>query len=116
MKTIIDWVKTIGVKGWIVFIILVISCCNADAQTVTRSGNTFIATSTRSTRSNAIETKYEYKDTDGKTYKIFITQNGRCFIKRISAKSGKEYNKYLPETISREISKELNIEYKEKKK
>lgn len=116
MKNVINWAKTIGWKGWIVFILLVISCCNADAQTVTRSGNTFTATSTKSTRSNSTETKYEYKDTDNKTYKIFITQNGRCFIKRISAKTGKEYNKYLPEATSREIAKELNIEYKEKKK
>lgn len=114
MKTIVNWVKTIGVKGWIVFALLVIACCDADAQTITRSGNTFTATSTRSAKSSATETKYEYKDTDGKTYKIFISRNGRCYIKRVSAKSGKEYNKYLPEATSREIAKEMGIEYKEK--
>lgn len=49
-----------------------------------------------------------------KEYPIYIAENGRCYIKKKSIKTNKEYKSYLPETISRQIAKELGIEYIEK--
>lgn len=59
-------------------------------------------------------TPFTFKDKDGKIYPIYISKNGRCYIYRISKKTGNEYKYYLGEEISRDICKELGIEYKEK--
>lgn len=43
-------------------------------------------------------------------------KTGSCFIRKTSAKSGKEYPDYLGEEISRTICKEMGVEYKGKSK
>ena len=80
-------------------------------QTVSRQGNTFVSTSTRSSASSAKETKYTWKSPKGEEYKIFITKNGRCFVNKVSGKTGKEYKYYLPEEISKTVAKEMGITY-----
>lgn len=53
----------------------------------------------------------------GKEYPIYImASNGRCYVKRISAKNKKEYKIYLPETISKQIAEELGYSYTYTKK
>ena len=81
----------------------------AQAQ-VTRQGNTFVQVSTKSGKSSAQQTKYTY-EVGGKKYPIFITKNGRCFINKVSSKSGKEYKYYLDEETSKTIAKEMGITY-----
>ena len=83
----------------------------SDAQNVERQGNNFIAVSTRSTKTEADQTKFTYKTTDGKIYPIFITKTGSCFIKKISAKTGKEYKMYLKPEVRDEICRELGVKY-----
>lgn len=52
----------------------------------------------------------------GKEYPIYImASNGRCYVKRISAKNNREYKIYLPETISKQIAEELGYQYTYKK-
>lgn len=84
--------------------------CEAQAQT-RREGNTFIQQSSRNQASSAIQTKYTWKDSKGTEYPIFITKNGRCFVNKISSKTGKEYKYYLDEGTSKTIAKEMGITY-----
>lgn len=54
---------------------------------------------------------------DGVSYDVYMNTNStRCYIYKTSKKSGKQYRKYLPEEIEREICKALNIEYKPREK
>lgn len=57
---------------------------------------------------------FTYKDNKGTIYPIMISKSGACYILRVSKKSGKTYKQYLGKDISREICKELNIDYKSK--
>lgn len=87
----------------------------AQAQSFVKNGSTFEQVSTRSTGSKATKTQFNYKDSKGKDYPIFITQNGRCFVNKVSAKTGREYKYYLKEDISKAVCKELGITYVPKK-
>ena len=87
----------------------------AKAQSFVKNGSTFEQVSTRSTGSKATKTQFNYKDSKGKDYPIFITQNGRCFVNKVSAKTGKEYKYYLNEDISKAVCKEMGITYVPKK-
>jgi hypothetical protein len=85
----------------------------ANAQTYTRSGNTFI--SSTGERDKAVKTKFTWKDSKGREYPVYISSSGSCFVIRVSSKTGKEYKSYLGPEISEQICKELGIEYKNKK-
>ena len=87
------------------------------AQSYTRSGNTYISSTGERTRANnVIETTLKVKESDGKEYVIYCSsKTGACFIKKISH-NGNEYRKYLGEEISREICREINVEFKPKLK
>lgn len=100
--------------AWLVIITL-FTVQVASAQSVVRKGNTFEQVLKReSSTSTAQKTPFTYKDSKGKVYPIFITKNGRCFVMKVSSKTGKEYKMYLKEEICREICKEMRITYKEK--
>ena len=88
---------------------------DAQAQSFVKNGSTFEQVSTRSTGSKATKTQFNYKDSKGKDYTIFINQNGRCFVNKTSAKTGKEYKYYLNEDISKAVCKELGVTYIPKK-
>lgn len=66
------------------------------AQEYKREGNTFIVVKSTKNKSSSKETKFTIKDTDGKTYKVYISKNGKTYINKISKKSGKIYRKYIP--------------------
>lgn len=87
----------------------------ANAQTYTRSGNTFISSTGERVKAEPVKTKFTWKDSKGKEYPVYISSNGSCFVIKISAKTGKEYRNYLGPEISQQICKELDIEYKGKK-
>lgn len=73
---------------------------------VVRNGNTFETVQTSQTD---VQTPYTWKDKDGKTYPIYITKKGACYVKRISKKTGKEYKYYLPKETQEQIRKELGM-------
>lgn len=83
----------------------------ANAQEVKREGNNFTQVSNIK-QANDTQTEYTYTIKDI-VYPIWVTKNGRCYIVRTS-KNGNEYKQYLEENISRQICKELGIEYVEK--
>ena len=87
----------------------------ANAQTYTRSGNTYISSTGERVKTEPVKTKFTWKDSKGKEYPIYISKSGSCFVIKVSAKTGKEYRNYLGPEISQQICKELNVEYKGKK-
>lgn len=105
-----------------IFITLIIAIFCAfttvSAQNYTQKGTTFIENTSNSTskRGKSIETKYTWQDKEGKSHKIYLSKNGKAFVKVTSKKTGNEYNKYLDEEISIKLSKEYNITYIPKQK
>ena len=101
-------------------LIIAIFCTftTVSAQNYTQKGTTFIENTSNSTtkRGKSIETKYTWQDKEGKSHKIYLSKNGRAFVKVTSKKTGNEYNKYLDEEISIKLSKEYNITYIPKQK
>ena len=88
----------------------------ANAQTYTRSGNTFTSTKSVKAKAEPVKTKFTWKDSKGKEYPVFISAKGSCFVIKTSSKTGKEYKNYLGSEISQQICKELSVEYKGKRK
>lgn len=83
------------------------------AQDIVRNGKNFTKVYQKDTTEIKTEFTYTIKDI---TYPIFISKNGACYIKRISKKTGNIYKQYLDKEISIIVCKELNINYKVKKK
>lgn len=86
------------------------------AQSFTRSGKTFRQDRLkRAAAKDTLLTSYTFEDSKGISYPIVINRSsGRCYIWKKSSKTGKLYKMYMKEEISRQIAKELNINYKEK--
>ena len=103
----------------LITLIIAIFCTftTVSAQNYTQKGTTFIENTSNSTskRGKSIETKYTWQDKEGKSHKIYLSKNGRAFVKVTSKKTSNEYNKYLDKEISIKISKEYNITYVPKK-
>ena len=88
-------------------------CTSAAHGEVKRDGNNFTQVSSRSAAAQPVATTYTWTDSKGNTYPIYLTKNGRAYVMRVSAKTGKEYRYYLSEEIARTICKEMGVEYKE---
>lgn len=99
------------IMGALIVLSIAMSGFSASAQTATRNGNNFTAQSTSSRSSSKEKTQFTYTDTDSITYEVYILENGRCFIEKVSKKSGNTYRKYLAEDVCRSICQELGREY-----
>ena len=87
----------------------------ANAQTYTRSGNTFISSTGERVKAEPVKTKFTWKDSKGNEYPIYISSKGSCFVIKGKDKNGKDKKNYLGPEISEQICKELNIKYNGKK-
>ncbi len=87
----------------------------ANAQTYTRSGNTFISSTGERVKAEPVKTKFTWKDSKENEYPIYISSKGSCFVIKGKDKNGKDKKTYLGPEISQQICKELNVEYKGKK-
>ena len=85
-------------------------CANAQDYIKSSDGKTYSEVK-KATESSERETGFTWKDSKGNTYPIYMSKTGACYIKKISKKSGNEYKQYLGEEISRDICKQLNVEY-----
>lgn len=74
------------------------------AQEVIRKGNTFEQVSKKKSKGTYKLTQYTYIAADGNKYPIYLSEKGKYFIFRKSAKTGKEYRQYLP-NVNKELSK-----------
>lgn len=99
-----------------IFMMLALGVNNSSiyAQSVVRSGNTFAAKVSNSSKD--IKTKYTWKDSKGIEYPIYVGRSGSCYVIKVSKKTGKEYKQYLGVEVSSQICKELGIKYEPKKK
>lgn len=70
---------------------------NSVAETITKEGNTFVATKTTKVKkeSENKETSFTYKDTKGVEHKVYESKKGIYYI-LLTSKNGNEYKKYFP--------------------
>ena len=103
------------------FILLLITVCcsmvaNADGNKSFKcENNTYSSTGWVKSNSPAINTGFNWSDSKGNSYPIYISSSGSCYVIRTSKKTGKEYKSYLGPEISQDICKKLGKEYKGKK-
>lgn len=84
-----------------------------DTTTVIREGNVFKSNKVSNDRqSKETKTNYEYEDSKGKTYPIYLSSTGKAFIKVISKKTGKEYRRYIPE-VGKQINPKAYVDKKD---
>lgn len=101
---------------------LITICCgmiaNADGNKSYKcEGNTYSSTGRVKSNSSApISTGFEWIDTKGNKYPIYMSTSGSCYVIRTSKKTGKDYKSYLDPEISQDICKKLGREYKGKRK
>lgn len=93
-------------------------CANADDnKSYKKEGSTYSSTGRVKSNSSAhVETGCTWIDSKGKSYPIYISASGSCYILKVSAKTNKEYKQYLKPDVSQDICKKLGKEYKVKKK
>lgn len=92
----------------LIFCLILAAISLTSTAEVKRNGDTFKVEQT-STASQGEKTKYTWEDKEGKTYPIYITKKGACYILRTSKKTGKEYKYYLPKEIQAQIKQEMGI-------
>ena len=102
-------------------LLLITVCCtlvsNADDNKSFKcENNTYSSTGRPKSNSTAINTGFNWTDSKGNSYPIYISASGSCYIIKVSAKTNKEYKQYLKLDVSQDICKKLGKEYKAKKK
>lgn len=102
----------------IIFIFAMIVCgiMTSNAQNYKIEGNTITSTKIARVKSEPIKTSFNYKDSKGNEYPIFMSSTGSCFVLKTSSKTGKEYRNYLGPEMSSDICQRLGVEYKAKRK
>lgn len=108
-----------NLRRLLAILLFTLACgCVANAQTAhyERQGDTFVSKSNRGSKAEPVKTRFIWEDTKGNKYPVYMSSTGSCFVIRTSAKTGKEYRSYLGPELSQQICKELNVEYKGKKK
>lgn len=85
-------------------VLVALSIFSASAQQFSfdREGNNFTAVSTTSRASADIKTPYTW-EIKGVKYPIYLTKRNKCYIKRVSKNTGKEYKQYLSAEVTAEI-------------
>lgn len=73
--------------------------------------DTTIHQTTDSTADVIKKTKFIWRDSKEKEYPVYIKSNGSCFVIKTSAKTRDQYRVYLDPEISKQICKELGVEY-----
>ena len=79
-------------------------------STFRKEGNIYSSSKVSTTKSDNT-TGFTWKDSKGNEYPIYMSSTGSCYIKKISAKTGKEYKQYLGKEISADICKQLGVTY-----
>lgn len=103
-------------------LLLITICCgmvaNADGnKSYKYEGNTYSSTGRVNTNSSApISTGFQWTDSKGNKYPIYISASGSCYIIKKSSKTGKDYKQYMKPEVSQDICAKLGKEYKSKKK
>jgi hypothetical protein len=87
-------------KKIVIAALLCILCTVAYGQTtVKQNGKNFTEVATKSSSTPGKDTGFTFTTKDGQTYPILMTKSGRCYVNRISKKTGKEYKYYVPDEV-----------------
>lgn len=87
---------------------------SSDAK-VERNGKVFSQKSIKKAKTEPIVTDFQWEDSKGNQYPILVNpDSGRCFIIKVSGKTGKEYKQYLDADVCKAVCKEVGIAYVEK--
>lgn len=93
-------------KKLLISVLVALSMLSASAQqpSYNREGNNFtaVSTTTNGRASADIKTPYTW-EIKGVKYPIYLTKRNKCYIKRVSKKTGKEYKQYLSAEVTAEI-------------
>lgn len=95
-------------KLFILVAIATMCVFNCNAQEFKVEGKTYISVSKSK---EGKDTGYTWRDSKGKEYKIYVRENGHCYVNKMSTKTGKTYKYSLGEIISKDICQKLNIKY-----
>lgn len=84
---------------WVLCILMLLAGNLVFGQTkITKSADGVYESVKTERKTEAIKTEHIFRDSKGDTYPIYQSKNGKYFVKRVSKKTGKEYNYYLTET------------------
>ena len=104
-------------------VLILITICfgmiaNADGNKSYKcEGNTYSSTGRVNANSSApVSTGFQWTDSKGNKYPIYISTSGSCYIIKKSNKTGKDYKMYMKPEVSKDICSKLGKEYKCKKK
>lgn len=98
-------------KLFLIAMLIIASVSASYAQNYTKDGKTYKSEKTIK-QSSERETGFTWEDSKGIQYPIYMSKSGSCYIKKISKKTGNEYKQYLGEEVSKDICKQLGVEYK----
>ena len=92
-------------KKFIIISFVILLGIIANAQ-VLKEGNTF---KSNKEKTEVVEqkTSYEYEDSKGNKYPIYVSKRGSLYVIKTSKRTGKEYKYYLPKEMQEEIKKYL---------
>lgn len=87
---------------------------SSDAK-VERNGKVFSQKSVKKAKTEPVVTDFQWEDSKGNQYPILVNpDSGRCFVIKVSGKTGKEYKQYLDADVCKTVCKEVGIAYVEK--
>ena len=106
-------------KFFILLIALMGICAMGAAQEspakVERNGKVFSQKSVKKAKTEPVVTDFQWEDSKGNQYPILVNpDSGRCFVIKVSGKTGKEYKQYLDAEVAKQVCKEIGIAYVEK--
>lgn len=97
MRKVLNSPEFWGLVTGIILCFLIAHWLDTKAQNVIRKGNVFVCTDSVKQNPHPTMTKYFYLAADGTKYPIYMSASGKCFVIKISKKTGKPYRKNLPE-------------------
>lgn len=102
----------------LLFILAMLLGSSCYAQSFIREGKVLVSnTASRTSTKDTLVTDIQWKDSKSNYYPIILNKsNGRCYIWKVSSKTGRHYKMYLKEDASKEVCKEYDITYIEKSK
>ena len=85
------------------------------AQSFIREGKVLVASTTKASAKDTLQTDIQWKDSKGIYYPVILNRsNGRCYIWKVSSKTGRYYKYYLKEDACREVCKDYGVSYVKK--
>lgn len=101
------------------FICIIMMLClgvnSSISQTIERNGKVFVSKGRSTHKADTLVTEYKF-EANGVQHPIIINKStGSCYI-WIKSRNNKLYKRYMKPEVSKQVAKELGIEYKPRNK